>query len=486
MTKVLDKSALVLSLAALLLLTLALVIAYYNWDFDDSFIVYRYARNIISGDGWRYNVSENYNASTSTLNTLLISLLSLFNHDPRAAGHLVGGLGIFSSGVSVLFLMLKRYGVFIATMSAAAIVLLLGYNQTWGIETNLFIALTLLFVLLETYGYNTWYLAGFIMLARPDGALFFIAKLAVVAVKERRIPWKGVFQFSAVVLPWFIYSFYTFHNIFPATLKQKVWQGSSGFWGEGLVYLQFLKDTAIQQQMWLEILGIPFLAGLVFLVYERSPLLHLSVFTIIQQTVYVLLNVPGYHWYLAPTKAAFVLVAAFGIAAAARLAWSRLPVSALTMFDNNNYKALISCAVSTALLTGSVILYYKITSNTHANVPNVESYKELSWAINQYEPAGTVAALEVGVVGYYTNRRILDILGLTSSQGEFSSGMNNDKFYGILPAVIVVHSNVSFKEKAIVSDPRFKKFYTLKGTVRSTDYQDVLFFELARQPKGVL
>ena len=40
---------------------------------DDAWIYLRYARNLIEGHGWVYNIGEPVNAATSQLNTLLLA-----------------------------------------------------------------------------------------------------------------------------------------------------------------------------------------------------------------------------------------------------------------------------------------------------------------------------------------------------------------------------------------------------------------------------
>ena len=68
---------LLISIVAILSLTASYFLKFSNWNFDDSYIVYRIVNNILEGNGWVYNIDEPYNASTSILNTILIEVASM-------------------------------------------------------------------------------------------------------------------------------------------------------------------------------------------------------------------------------------------------------------------------------------------------------------------------------------------------------------------------------------------------------------------------
>lgn len=76
-------------------------IKYRQWAFDDSFIAYRYVENILNGHGWVYNVGEPYNASTSVLNIVLLTILTPIFRSPLTASIFLGSVSIFFAGVLI-------------------------------------------------------------------------------------------------------------------------------------------------------------------------------------------------------------------------------------------------------------------------------------------------------------------------------------------------------------------------------------------------
>ncbi len=473
--------AFILSLVSITLIVIGIIIKFWHWDFDDSYIAYRYAENIINGNGWCFNPGECYNASTSVLNTLLIAIFSLITHDPRISAHILGGLSIFAAGMFCFLIFRKKIDDSYAAIVSIIIVMVLGYNNTWGLEIYLFSALCLLFVLLEVEGINTWYLLGFIILARPDGAVIFLSKTAVDIVKKKKIPIKGILQFSVVVLPWFLFSLYRFHQIFPATLSQKMWQGRSGFWGHGLVYLRYIHHLLATSTFMYGFSIVPAIFGLVIMLKKKSPFLYLVFFVIIQQVVYILLNVPDYPWYVSFFSLVFLLSSAYGfktyflsVSSGLYPFWPNWKTTNLSWHKSD--VALILAILITAF---SLNQFFILIKHPETDVRD-KAYRTLAREINSKIPEGSIAALETGTIAYYTKRKILDITGLTSPQGEFMTGRNNDIFFKIRPKIVIMHSDksnsVNAMEANVYNDPRFKFSYRLMDTVKYHGYAPLLVY----------
>ncbi len=287
---------------------------YLHWDFDDSYIVYRIVDNILAGNGWVFNPGERYNASTSVLNTVLVSLVAFFVGDIPVSAHLVGAVGILVAVLVTYDLFTEEFGTAVGIGAALMVAGVLSANLTWGLETHLFAGLVLLFVWLEKRGVNTWYLLGLVFLTRPDGILFFGFKGLVEIYKTRRLPIKGPLQSLAVVLPWLVFSLAYFGQLMPATLANKVWQGQSGFWGRGNVYLDGLVSHLTTLGPWLWPVLVLAAVGVGALIVRRNTLLFLLVFVAIQQLFYVVLNVPAYHWYFASLDLGLLIAAMYGLA----------------------------------------------------------------------------------------------------------------------------------------------------------------------------
>jgi len=139
-------------LLAAAVLASALILRWLPWHCDDAFIVYRVARNLIQGYGWCYNVGEAYNPVIFAFNTVLTALGGLFGLELPFIGHLVGGLAIVVVGGCLHHLLRPTLGDFCAMVAAFASMGWLAANRTWGLETNLLIAVIFLFLAAECPG----------------------------------------------------------------------------------------------------------------------------------------------------------------------------------------------------------------------------------------------------------------------------------------------------------------------------------------------
>ena len=380
---------------------------------------------------------------------------------------------MLAAGILTLLLFSRRFGKAYGAASALSIVLFLGFNNTWGLEINLFISLCLLFVYLEGRGLNTWYVLGFILLARPDGGIFLVGRTLIETVKQRRLPLKGLVQTALVLMPWLAFSLSTFHSVFPVTLGQKVWQGESGFWGGELLYYNFL--SSLHWKWWI---AAPALLGIARMLREKSTLLYLVVFVFVQQATYVALNLPAYHWYTAFLLFVFHLSALYGLGAVFEYGKDSLFRILPSLPSVTRISSVFNPVVAVVLVAFSIYTYDRVTASPPPYHKNLDTYRKLSVTINQNVPPGTLAAAEVGILGYYTGREVLDLTGLTTARGEFITGANNDSFFELRPRVVVIHDPEWNMEDAITHDRRFSRSYKLGGIVRSPIYQDVLYYVL--------
>jgi len=91
--------------------------------------------------------------------------------------------------------------------------------------------------------------------------------------------------------------------------------------------------------------------------------------------------------------------------------------------------------------------------------PGNEAYKAAISVVNARYPNGPLAAVEVGTIGYYSTRRIVDLVGLVSDNAEFVTGTNNSLFFADPPRIVLLHSPIWHFEAAIYHDFRFDMLY---------------------------
>jgi hypothetical protein len=329
-------------MSAIALLWLAAAYRYHflYWNFDDTYIVFRIVRNLLSGHGWAFNAGEAHNASTSVLNTIVVALAApLFSWNIPFAAHMLAGLWLSVAALAFGWIFWQRFDPWVALGAGAGLVVVLADNNLWGLETHLFFALLGVFAVLQHRRSSSWWAIGLLTLTRPDALILALLRwlrdvrlspwpAGVAGWRESlRAPWvtnrRGLLVFALVLAPWVIFSLITFHQVFPDTLFNKMWQARSGFWGMGWVYLDALRSHLADFAPWRVTGYVLALPGLVFLIRDRSVLLYVVAFAAVQQAAYIFLNVPGYHWYFVSVDVAVVLAAFYGAGSIVEISFAR-------------------------------------------------------------------------------------------------------------------------------------------------------------------
>jgi hypothetical protein len=465
----------IVTAAALLILAFTQFLRFSTWNFDDSYIVFRIAHNILAGHGWVYNVGESHNASTSVLNTVLIVVLAPLTGNIPLAAHIIGMIAIAGSGLVLFWIFRRSFGVAVAAVAAYVLVLHLSTNLTWGLETNLFIFLCLVFVLSEEHGFNSWPVLAALVLARPDGTVMAGLKwLAVFASagspqkvsRMDRLSIRGVLVLLAILTPWVVFSLVQFHQVFPATLSTKMWQGRSGFYGRGPVYWNGLfQHYYLAADVTHTVTLALAIAGSAFMLMRRSVWLYVIVFALIQQIVYVALNVPPYRWYLALPDTAADIAAFYAVGTIANAAWHRLGGVRRAMGERDRAVDLEPLPSAAALIVALAILLLAMNGYRVGHAERLRDRRDTVYTAigeritREFPGDGDLALAEVGTVGYVTGRPILDFSGLTSARGQFMTPDQVDTFYNAPPMLVLLHNPPTPQESAIFTDARFDRFY---------------------------
>jgi hypothetical protein len=90
------------------------------------------------------------------------------------------------------------------------------------------------------------------------------------------------------------------------------------------------------------------------------------------------------------------------------------------------------------------------------------SYAATIKEIDKHFGPGKLATTEVGTIGFYTERTMVDICGLTSSRGQYLTPERMDDFYRDPPDFLLLHDPIWGQEAAVYSDYRFPIAYKLE------------------------
>jgi hypothetical protein len=368
---------------------------------DDPFIYYRYGQHLAAGQGWAYNLGQpgTDHAFTSPVYVLILALGHRFGAPVPSVGTATFVLAL--TGAAVLsFVGLRRVGHLRAGIVAGLLVstspLLL---QTRGMESALFLcALAAALVAhVQRRAALTGVAVGVLVLIRPEGILLALV-LAATLVRRRSALRAMAVAAAVVVAPWVVYAQLRFGHVLPTTLSAKVAQGESRLAG-GQLFVRALTTVPRNAAPWWTLLVvIAAVIGLARVARERSApwSVPLLAFTVLYVIVYSALGVPGlYRWYYAVPAYCAIVLAALGVEA---LSEAGLPLTG----------AAAVLAVAIAALG--------VQETPSQLPPSRAGYAEAGrWIADNTPPEATVAATQIGIVGYYSGRPMTDYLGLFSS-----------------------------------------------------------------------
>jgi hypothetical protein len=425
--------------------------------FDDPFITYRYAQNLASGQGFRFNPGDATLITTAPLYALLLSGVAALGADVPLASVLIG-IGSLVMAAWAIYLLGARHARARAGFIGGALLLL--FPLAWltlGFETPLFMAVALFTFLAADAQRPAWagIGAGVAVGLRGDGAIVagiaalylldwpylrgwlmgIFAPRAAGETLRRGLDWRvsglgRVLQAASmgliVYLPLAIWLFMQFGSPLPSTLQTKSAQAVSGLTGfyPYTSYLQggVLLVQALTMQSPLVVLLLVFcVLGAVAAVRERRTGFGMPVLWGVAHLLgYGLLGVAPYVWYYAPMIPGVACLAAWGVEyAAARL------------LRDVQWRATLSLGVAGILLAALAFADVPIVAVVNGATPpapadlqakllpetKVEVYARVGRWMREYTPPdATFGVTELGVMSYYAARHTVDFLGLTQPQ----------------------------------------------------------------------
>jgi len=403
------------------------------WIADDAFISFRYARNFARGLGLVYNEGEWVEGYTNFLWTFLLGLAGKAGLDiPLTA--LFGNLACFVSAIVLVARLSARLSPGSPAVPFAALALALSkpfYTfAASGLETMPIALLGVAAVALGLRRRGEW-LAGLALTAavmcRPDQILLYAAMGAALVAEDlvfgsgrpiERLRWQRYLAFVApfffFYVPYFLWRWSVYGALLPNTFYAK--SGSSSYWSQGAVYLAHFSSTS-GAWLWFPLF--------VLSLFGRSPrreVFRLRVYTlasILLLGTYVV-RVGGdfmeYRFFL-PLMAPIAVCTEVGLrlrpwrttslrtaaATAVALAVAWTPVRIIHPFEIRWHLA----AEET---------YYQVRSLFPLRIQNGH-FESGQWLYRSFAARGItprMAGGSIGMVGYYSDLPLFDVMGLTS------------------------------------------------------------------------
>ena len=447
-----------------------------RYTVDDAFISFRYARNLVDGHGLVFNPGERVEGYTNFLWTLIHAIGLRWGGDPELLAKVLG----IAASVGTLGLIaslgrcwghgrvpLAAFGcIFWASAGAVAI------TAVNGLETQLFTFLvTLGLTLYATPHPSQRYLAGSIVtlgistLVRPEGWLVLVLTLGHHVLVTRRVPWPLLALAALIAGPHMLWRYSYYGSLVPNTLAAK----TGGGFPQLVNGVEYVKNYINEY-------GKP--------------------------TLYLLAALPFLRWPLDRPRGHALMVLAAVVAAVVlaggdwiphyRFLIPILPIVAVALQDGlisvrsllpkgpGRRWVLPSVAIWTfiAVIIFDIVnqtAYLKLHTDMWADGYHHAHRRVGAWLRDHASPDETVALMDIGIVGFVSGMRVVDITGLTDSRVAASPGgwlkkqYPLDYLFGLAPEYFVLVSGSDYPkepfgssfpiDRAVFQDPRLLDQY---------------------------
>ncbi|MDI6807389.1 MAG: hypothetical protein QME66_00190 [Candidatus Eisenbacteria bacterium] len=409
---------------SILLLFVLVEIPFLGYITDDTFIHLQYAKNLKNGYGLCFNTGEAVLGATSPLWVFLVALFGSATQDLPAVSKILGF--IFSLGSIFVFfrlasLSLKRKEFVIGAVFAFTFDAWVVRWSLSGMETSLVVFTVLLSIFLHereklrgtSFGVSPIF-SALSALSRPEGALLAVLMLA------GRLTWKGrrlrSFVFSlvlnvVVLSPWLIYAERTFGTVIPTTALVKA--GRFAHSGAEVLGAALRSGKIILATQGPEILAIVLFiimvvssGGLKKLPRLLNERFILILWLALLPSFYILRGVEVLSRYLAPVLPAVTLLGFLSLE---------------SIYDSFRGKAGKAALWATLLAVFAIsVNLYILRFEAYPHTKNFSKGMNESlipigkWLKSNSPPLATVAVTDVGAIGYYSDRRVLDLGALVS------------------------------------------------------------------------
>ena len=345
---------------------------------DDAFISFRYAQNLVEGNGLVYNIGERVEGYTNFLWTLLFAPFIGMGFDPAPISTLLG----MALSLGLLALTFEMGGRKLLAPLLVATFTGLSLEAVQGLETVFYAVL----VTLALRGGRGWALfAALSALTRPEG----VAVFGLLWLFRRR--WQDVAVFAGVVGPHIAFRWFYYGDTVPNTFHAKV--GGLAI-GRGLAYVGGVAMDALP-------LSLGLIGALVlWAVRERRP----------GQPGPLVLNAAALVLFMT----AYVVAVGGDFKGTARFLIPIVPAAALLVQSIGGWRLHGAIGVAAVVLSVPGFLEMKHFADRFAAELVVR--RDIGVFLDEtLQPDDVLAVHAAGVLPYYARRQTIDMWGLTDA-----------------------------------------------------------------------
>ena len=491
---------------------------------DDAFITFRYARNVVHGVGFVYNAGERVLGTTTPFYTLLMAALSLLTHTENypLLALVTNALADAANSFLLYHLGRRLSGSPLVGWAAALLWAIAPWSVSFaigGMETSVFILLMLgtFTAHLHHRSYLSAVLAALAFLTRPDAALIVALVLGQIfwenlkQVTDRSLPgshlkfeiWRlklalmWLLIFALVIGPWFVFATAYYGSPIPQSVSAK-----------SLAY-RLPPEAALGR--FIQHFAVPFsesqvfdMGGLLRLVLyltlylaamlaafrhePRTRSVPLLAYPLLYAAVFAIANPLIFRWYLTPPLPGYMLGILLGIH---RILNIQYPIPKLGIRH-----WVLGAVVAWYLLSGLHAWTLHPDHGLDRPAPKMAYiqlellYHQAAADLKSHVNTNTViAAGDIGALGYDTNARILDTLGLISPQTLHYYPLDKNLYvtaYAMPPQLILderpdwIVSPEVYIRNGVLKETRIQAQYELFETIPTDIYDShgLLVFRL--------
>jgi arabinofuranosyltransferase len=454
-------------------------VSVWRCTWDDSYIIFRYAQNLANGLGLVFNPGQRVEGFTSFLWVLLVAGGTRITSDPILVSKVLGLLINLSSLVAVYLLCrmmatekIPIYGFALVLTASNSHFIVGGIS---GLETPLFTSILCWSMVAYLRAIRAtqprrqagWCIGASLLLAllvltRPDGALTFLLLWCHALWKFRRQVSNVVFFTLPLVLlygPYFLWRWHYFGFFLPNTFYVKR-GGTLGLLAKGAA--QTGKFLGYQAGGWLAS-GIAGVAAILFPTIETT-VLGLA---IISRVAFVLWSggiTPGEFRFLVPALPLIWILIEHAL------------VRGLGAFGARRRAYVLLAGTCGLLLVGQLAAFcqFRAQSVKPVEISMEQAHIGLGkWLDLHSPPSAKIAVGDIGGIGFWSHREILDLDGLTDTHishlpGVYSQKRDSRYVLQQTPDFIVLRTSscrpgitdISFAmDQAVYADPQFRSHY---------------------------
>ena len=392
-----------------------------GFPLDDAWIHQTYARNLALLGEWSYIPGEPSAGSTSPLWTFLIAFGYVIKFAPYLWTYFLGWMLLFAFGILGYLAFVYLTGNNNGWALGSGLLIILEWHLVWsavsGMETLLFSFVVFLILFLIVSEWNNWTIIGGLIgvsiWVRPDGITLLLPALLAIGfgkLPRREKLWasiKCILGVTCLVIPYLLFNRYIggtwLPNTFFAKQAEYAIELSAPLWnrlleqallpmvGFGICllpgFILFLL-RAIKRREWLLLFPPLWGVGYLCLYALRLPVIY-------QHGRYVIPMMPVYFFY----------------------AWIGL-TGWVELRSPTTWKRIVGRAwvtVTWVILTTFLLLGARAYGRDVAVIES-EMVTTANWIAKNTEPGALIAAHDIGALGYFGERKLLDLAGLISPE----------------------------------------------------------------------